>query len=97
MSAFAIFVTIKLKPGNLDDYLSHIEHDAEGALRDEPGCQLFHILIPEGKEDIVHLYEVYDDEAAFDNHQQAPHFPRYVQETAPLIEERIIQRLERVD
>jgi quinol monooxygenase YgiN len=97
MSAFAIFVTIKLKPGNFEEYMMHIEHDREGALRDEPGCQLFHILTPPDSKDTVYLYEVYDDEEAFDNHQKTPHFVRYVQETEELIAERIIQRLERVD
>ena len=100
MSAFAIFVTIKLKPGCLENYMTHILHDAESARRDEPGCQLFHILAPEVQPgdgtNIVHLYEVYDDEDAFDVHQKTPHFTRYIQETADLVAERTIQRFESV-
>ena len=103
MTNFAIFVTIKLKPDCLDAYLPLIHVDASSALRDEPGCLLFHILRPEiGKEesgekeggDVLHLYEVYESEEAFKAHQQSPHFTHYIKETEALVEERIIQRLD---
>lgn len=97
MSTFAIFVTLKLKPGCLEDYLMQIRLDAQGALKDEPGCQLFHILTPEEGGDVVHLYEVYDNEAAFKAHQESPHFTHYVKATEDLVDERIIQRLGMVD
>jgi len=93
MPAFAIFVTIKLKPRSLKAYLGHIQLDAEGALKDEPGCQMFHILLPEEGGDVVHLYEVYDSEDAFNNHQKTPHFTKYIRDTEALVKERIIQRL----
>ena len=98
MPNFAIFVTIKLKPDCLDAYLPLIHVDAVSALRDEPGCLLFHILRPEvGEEesgDVLHLYEVYESEEAFKAHQKSPHFTHYIKETEALVEERIIQRLD---
>ena len=65
MTEFAIFVAVKLKPGCLEQYLPLIEVDRASALRDEPGCRHFDILRPEEGGDVVHLYEVYDDEEAF--------------------------------
>jgi len=34
------------------------------------------------------LYEIYDDERAFEAHQQTPHFKRYLAEAVPLLEHR---------
>ena len=35
---------------------------------DEPGCRRFDVVEPQGEPDRVLLYEIYDDEAAFDAH-----------------------------
>ena len=94
MTTFVIFAEIKLKPDCLDAYIPLIKYDAEHALRDEPGCKLFHILLPEKSSgDVVHLYEVYESEEDFKAHQQTPHFTHYFKETESLVEERFIQRL----
>ena len=93
MSDFAIFVTVKLKPGCLAAYMPLIQVDGESALEHEPGCKLFHMFTPEEGGDVVYLYEVYGSEEAFKAHQKSPHFTHYAKETEPLITERIIQRL----
>ena len=96
MTEFAIFVAVKLNPGCLDKYLPLIAVDRESALRDEPGCRHFDILQPEAGGDVVHLYEVYEDEEAFKAHQASPHFTHYAAATETMVEERIIQRLTRI-
>ena len=94
MAAFVIFAEIKLKPDCLEAYIPLIKYDAEHSLRDEPGCKLFHILLPEEDSgDVVHLYEVYESEEDFKVHQLTPHFTHYFKETKALIEGRVIQRL----
>ena len=94
MDAFAIFVEVKLKPNCLEAYLPLIKYDAEHSLKDEPGCKLFHILLPkENSDTIVNLYEVYESEMAFKIHQQTPHFSRYSRETDNLVEKRTIKHL----
>jgi len=42
------------------------------------------------------LYEVYNDEAAFETHQQTPHFKKYVAEAVPLLASRERQVFTRV-
>ena len=96
MTEFAIFVAVKLKPDCLEHYLPLIEVDRASALRDEPGCRHFDILTPEEGGDVVHLYEVYDDEEAFKAHQTSPHFTTYAKATESMVEERVIQRLHRI-
>jgi quinol monooxygenase YgiN len=34
------------------------------------------------------LYEIYDDEKAFEAHQQTPHFKKYLAEAVPLLASR---------
>jgi quinol monooxygenase YgiN len=94
MDAFAIFVEVKLKPNCLEAYLPLIKYDAEHSLKDEPGCKLFHILLPkENSDTIVNLYGVYKSEMAFKTYQQTQHFSRYFRETDNLVEKRTIKRL----
>jgi quinol monooxygenase YgiN len=43
----------------------------------------------------VMLFEIYDDEKAFQAHQQTPHFKKYVADAVPLLESRerhVLQR-----
>jgi (4S)-4-hydroxy-5-phosphonooxypentane-2,3-dione isomerase len=62
--------------------------DNAAAARKEPGCKQFEVLQdPKDKAKIM-LYEVYNDEAAFETHQQTPHFKKYVGEAVPLLASR---------
>jgi quinol monooxygenase YgiN len=64
--------------------------------RKEPGCRQFEVLQdPKDKAKIM-LYEVYNDEAAFQTHQQTPHFKKYVAEAVPLLASRERQVFTRV-
>jgi len=44
----------------------------------------------------VMLYEIYNDEKAFEAHQQTPHFKKYVAEAVPLLASRERQVFTRV-
>ena len=57
-------------------------------LATEPGCSRFDISVPEDADNIVQLYEVYDDMAAFDQHMATPHMQEYRADTQPMIENR---------
>ena len=89
--AYAIFATVKQKPGCASAYMPLIQVDAETALKEESGCQFFHILASETDANTVHLYEVYDTEEAFRAHQKSAYFLHYVEATKTLVEKRIIQ------
>jgi (4S)-4-hydroxy-5-phosphonooxypentane-2,3-dione isomerase len=74
---FALFVTIKLKPEHRERYLEEMLGDALGSIRDEPGCLRFDVLIDAENPNTIYLYEIYRDEAAFQEHLQAPHFIKW--------------------
>ena len=92
MSPFAIFVTIKLKPGNRDEFRKLILENAEAAPRDEPECRQFQVLTDENAPDTFFFYEVYDAASSLDHHRETPHYQKYMNAAEDMIAERSIQR-----
>ena len=65
---FAIFVTLKVKNQYIEEFRKASFGDSEGSVRDEPGCFRFDVLQNSTKNNIFHLYEVYEDTVAFEAH-----------------------------
>ena len=74
---FAIFVTLKIKSQYLKNFREASFGDAEGSVKDEPGCFRFDVLQNSKKDNIFHLYEVYEDKVAFEIHQETQHFKKW--------------------
>ena len=73
----SIFVTIQIKPGFEDRFREASFGDAQGSVRDEPGCFRFDILQNDSDPNRFHLYEVYTDQAALEAHRKAPHYKKW--------------------
>ena len=71
---FTLIVELRVKPEKLDQFRQAIKINSQASLRDEPGCSHFDVV--QDRDDPLHffLYELYDDEAAFEAHRTAPHF-----------------------
>jgi autoinducer 2-degrading protein len=85
--AFVLQVDIRIKPENVKAFMAGIEENA-AASRREPGCRQFDIDVDPKDEAHLLLYEVYDDEATFERHQQTAHFKKYLAEAVPLLASR---------
>ena len=70
----AMWVKVRIKPGERKRFLDAIEADALGSERDEPGCMRFNVLQDQQDENVYYFYEVYKDQAALDAHRAAPHY-----------------------
>ena len=70
----AIWVKVRIDPDQRERFLHGIEVDALGSERDEPGCLRFNVLQDAADENTYYFYEVYEDAAAFEAHQRAPHY-----------------------
>jgi quinol monooxygenase YgiN len=80
-------VNIKIKPENVDAFMKKVLENGKAA-RSEAGCRQFEVLVdPEDKTSIM-LFEVYDDQKAFEVHQQGAAFKKYVAEAVPLLASR---------
>ena len=56
----ALFVTIKIKPGFAEQFKEASLGDAQGSVRDEPGCVRFDMHQSNDDPNTFHLYEVYE-------------------------------------
>ncbi|KQQ32885.1 MAG: antibiotic biosynthesis monooxygenase [Oxalobacteraceae bacterium] len=90
--AFVVIADFQVKPGNLPAFLEAAQDDAKHSVADEPGCRQFDVICPEGSDDTVVFYEVYDSRLDFDAHLETPHLARFRDAFPPLIvEERSVR------
>jgi (4S)-4-hydroxy-5-phosphonooxypentane-2,3-dione isomerase len=94
MHCLALWVEFELRPGHSAAFLEAARLDAEGSVGNEPGCRRFDILQDPALPDRVCFYEVYDDEAAFEQHREMPHFKAYFAATEPMIATKRVTRLQ---
>jgi quinol monooxygenase YgiN len=85
--SFVLQVNIRIAPGNIDAFMTKLMENAAAA-RAEPGCKQFDVVVDPKDPTRVMLYEVYDDEKAFEQHQQTAAFKKYVAEAVPLLASR---------
>jgi (4S)-4-hydroxy-5-phosphonooxypentane-2,3-dione isomerase len=76
-SMFALVVSLKVKPDQRDKFLAAAEDDSICSPCDEPGCLRFDVLQDQADENHFFFYEVYRDQAAFQEHGKAPHYARW--------------------
>ncbi|MEZ5669906.1 MAG: putative quinol monooxygenase [Alphaproteobacteria bacterium] len=80
MPHFVILVEFTLAPDRVEDFFAAVCINAAASARDEPGCRKFDVLrdiADPARANVVTLYEIYDDEAAFDAHLKTPHFAAF--------------------
>jgi quinol monooxygenase YgiN len=80
-------VTIQIKPENVDAFMQKVIENGKAA-RTEAGCRQFDVLVDPDDKTKVMLYEVYDDQKAFEAHQAGAAFKKYLAEAVPLLASR---------
>ena len=85
--SFVLVVSIKIKPENVERWMKMALENAREA-RKEPGCRQFEVLVDPKDKTKVLLFEIYNDEKAFEAHQATPHFKKYLAEAVPLLASR---------
>lgn len=92
--SFILAVNIRIKPENVDAFMPMVLANARAA-RQETGCRQFEVLVDPADRTKLMLFEVYDDQKAFDAHQQTSHFKEYLAKAVPLLASRERQFLQR--
>ena len=94
MNRLVILVDFKVRPADHEKFARLITENAAASMKNEPGCRQFDVLVPEGTPSGQFvLYEIYDDQAAFDAHLKSAHFKSFDAATAGMITDRKISRL----
>ena len=84
---FVLTVQLRIKPENVEAFMSKLAENAKNA-RKEPGCKQFDVLVDPKDKTKAMLYEVYNDDKAFEAHQQTPHFKHYLANALQYLESR---------
>jgi len=67
-----LFITLKIDPARLPDYLRLIEQQLDDVMTQEEGCLHFEVSLDKSEPATVYLYEVWASEAAFTTHRGGP-------------------------
>lgn len=94
--AFVIVAEFEVRPEAIDAFLAAAIADATASVTNEPGCRQFDVTRSLEHSNRVLLYEVYDDEAAFDAHLETPHLQVFRDQINPWVASRQVRRLTRV-
>jgi len=85
---YVIAVNFEVKPDKVDEFKDLITGHAGRTLEREPGCRQFDVSQDPANAQRFFLYEVYDDEAAFQAHRNTPHMA----ETGKKIPDLVLKR-----
>lgn len=88
MPAIALVVEIETVPGRREAFLARLGQHRARVLAEEPGCRQFDVLVGEESDDVVVLYEVYEDRAALEAHGHTAYFQAYRADTDAMIARR---------
>ncbi len=85
MARFAIVATFEIVEGRMHEFLPLLLAHRDRCLKDEPGTLRFDVLRPRTEDGTVLLYEVYEDDAAFQVHWNGVSLARWRTETAGMV------------
>ncbi len=93
---YVVTVEFGIDPRQFEQFLPLMLDNARRSREDEPGCRQFDVCVDEARPAVVHLYEIYDDRAAFDAHLVSPHFVDFAAATTNMITDRVIRTWRRI-
>lgn len=95
MTRLVVYVEFTIKPGKVDQFFEAVCVNAAASAADEPGCRKFDVMRDRdpARANVITLYEIYDDDAAFAAHKEAPHYKAFSAAIEGLVEDRIVRQL----
>jgi quinol monooxygenase YgiN len=85
MTDYVVLARFQARPDRLGAFLALLDRHADLS-RAEPGCQVFDVYQDTGAPEAVVLYEVYRDASAYADHRATPHYARFREVVADLVE-----------
>ena len=88
-----VCVEFEIEPGQKDLFMTAVRTNAEQSFNQEVGCQQFDVCQDRQFPNSVFLYEVYDDEVAFEKHKLTLHYGAFYQATGGMVVNKSIRFL----
>jgi len=92
-----VTVNFKAKPGKVNQFREAILYQAKSSRENEEGCQQFDVVQSQEDPARFFVYEIYNDEAAFEVHKASPHSARTKDSVADLLDERELTIWNKID
>lgn len=83
MDKFVLIVDFEVKPGTSEEVIKYVSENARSSVEKEPGCYQFDVLRDPGNPNKLFLYEVYENEAAFQAHGKTSHIEEFLAKARP--------------
>ena len=93
---FVVVVFFEIKAAHVEEFRAAIAANAAASVNDEPGCRQFDVAQDPKDAASFFLYEIYDDEAAFQAHTQTAHFKHFDAISAPWTASKKVLTYERI-
>ena len=81
MSKLVVIGTVETSPEKRDQVLRLLMAHRGRCLRDEPGTLQFEVMIPREDNSKLHIYEVYESDAAFAVHRESASIAQFRRDT----------------
>lgn len=78
-----VTVVFEVDAKHADDFHRAMQQQASNSLAREPGCKRFDVCVDPKSPARVFLYEVYDDEPAFQAHLESRHYAAFSETIEP--------------
>jgi quinol monooxygenase YgiN len=85
---YVVTVDFGTAPENFERFKAMMDENAKASVANEPGCREFNVYELATTPSHLFLYEVYDDEAAFQAHLAAAHYRHFKEISDPIITSR---------
>ena len=86
--SYVVTVDFGTAPENFERFKVMMAENAKTSVANEAGCQQFNVYELATTPNHLFLYEVYDDEAAFQQHLAAAHYKHFKEISDPIITSR---------
>lgn len=90
---FVVCVEFAIEPGQTDAFMAAVRTNAEQSFHQEVGCHQFDVCQDRQFPNSVFLYEVYEDEVAFETHKLTLHYGAFNQATDGMVGKKSIRLL----
>lgn len=85
---YVVTVDFGTAPENFERFKQIMQENAKASVTNEPGCREFNVFEDPKAPNHLFLFEVYDDDAAFQQHVNSAHFKHFKEVSDPIITSR---------
>lgn len=93
---YVVTVHVQIQPQHVAEFQAAMLVNARSSLEKEPGCRRFDVAVDENDSAHFLLFEVYDDEAAFQMHMTMDHFATVGRVIEPWVLDKTLKMLHMV-